>query len=623
MSYCLNPVCRKPENPDALRLCQSCGLPLLLKDRYRAIKPIGQGGFGKTFLAVNEDMPSKPQCVIKQFFCQGRQKDLNKAEELFRQEAVQLEKLGKNHAQIPELLAHFELGSGLYLVQEFIDGQDLLGELKQEGAFDETKIRQLLDDLLPVLQFIHSQRIIHRDIKSENIIRCQQYGNVVLVDFGVSKFVTETSLGSTGTIIGSPGYAAPEQSEGKAYVCSDLYGLGTTCFHLLTKTHPKKVFSRYGNWEKYLRNHLNKSNISDVLKRVLTKLLQPDISRRYQSAEEVLQDLNLEPTQVTVESPLAFSTFAPKHPTQYWRCIHTLTQHSSTVLSVAISPDSQIFASGSGVNDMTIKIWDLTTAKLLRTLPGHSSGIMLIAFCPEEQTLVSVSSDKTIKIWNLDRGRLFRTFIDTDDSSSLWSAAVSSDGQTLAMGYSGKIKLWNLHTGEIYRLLLNEEQYSDGFSRELITTSVAISPDGQLVVAGSSDGKIKGWYIDGELASIFSMGNSEIVNSVAFSPDGNILVGSNRQESIIKLWNPISGELLYTLTGHLKLVGAVTFSPDSQTLATGGYDCAIKLWQLDTGKEICTLTGHSDAVLSLIFSSDGKTLVSGSIDKTIKIWQRE
>jgi WD40 repeat protein len=239
------------------------------------------------------------------------------------------------------------------------------------------------------------------------------------------------------------------------------------------------VFSQYGDWEKYLRINLNKSGIGDTLKRVLTKLLQPDISQRYQSAEEVLQDLNLEPTQVTVESPLTVSTFALKPPTQSWRCIHTLTQHSSTVLSVAISPNSQIFASGSGVNDMTIKIWDLTTAKLLRTLPGHSSGIMLIAFCPEEQTLVSVSSDKTIKIWNLGRSRLLRTFIDPDDSSSLWSAAVSPDGETLARGYSGKIKLWNLYTGEIYRLLLNEEQYSDGFSLELITSSVAISPDGQ------------------------------------------------------------------------------------------------------------------------------------------------
>jgi len=130
MSYCLNPGCPKPENPDDVHSCERCGLPLSLKERYRAIEPIGQGGFGKTFLAVDEDMPSKPQCVIKQFFNQSGLK-AQKAKELFVQEAVQLEKLGKQHPQIPELFAHVELGIGLFLVQEFIDGQDLLQELKQ------------------------------------------------------------------------------------------------------------------------------------------------------------------------------------------------------------------------------------------------------------------------------------------------------------------------------------------------------------------------------------------------------------------------------------------------------------------------------------------------------------
>ncbi|MBW4544210.1 MAG: GUN4 domain-containing protein [Symplocastrum torsivum CPER-KK1] len=296
MSYCLNLGCPEPENPDDVHSCQSCGLPLLLKERYRAIEPIGQGGFGKTFLAVDEDMPSKRQCVIKQFF---NQSGLNaqKAKELFVQEAVQLEKLGKQHLQIPELFAHVELGIGLFLVQEFIDGQNLLQELKQEGAFDEAKIRHLLNDLLPVLRFIHSQQVIHRDIKPANIIRRQVDGKLFLVDFGVSKFATETALARTGTVIGTQGYAAPEQSEGKAYFSSDLFGLGATCFHLLTNTHPSKVFSQYCDWEKYLRINLNKSGIGDTLRRVLTKLLQPDISQRYQSAEEVLKALVIQQTE--------------------------------------------------------------------------------------------------------------------------------------------------------------------------------------------------------------------------------------------------------------------------------------------------------------------------------------
>jgi serine/threonine protein kinase len=149
-----------------------------------------------------------------------------------------------------------------------------------------------------VLQFIHSQQVIHRDIKPKNIIRRQVDGKLFLVDFGVSKFATETALARTGTVIGTQGYAAPEQSEGKIYFSSDLFGLGRTCFHLLTDTHPSKVFSQYGDWEKYLRINLNKSGIGDTLKFVLTKLLQPDISQRYQSAEEVLKNLCLLKRQI-------------------------------------------------------------------------------------------------------------------------------------------------------------------------------------------------------------------------------------------------------------------------------------------------------------------------------------
>jgi serine/threonine protein kinase len=128
---------------------------------------IGQGGFGRTFLAVDEDKPSKPRCVIKQFFpqAQGTQ-NTQKAVELFEQEAVRLDSLGK-HPQIPELLGYFIQDGQQYLVQEFVDGQNFAQVLEAEGAFSETQIRDLLNNLLPVVEFIHSRNVIHRDIKPE------------------------------------------------------------------------------------------------------------------------------------------------------------------------------------------------------------------------------------------------------------------------------------------------------------------------------------------------------------------------------------------------------------------------------------------------------------------------
>ncbi|MBD2412116.1 serine/threonine protein kinase [Nostoc calcicola FACHB-389] len=290
MSYCLNPRCPKPENSGNVNFCLTCGSKLLLKERYRAIKPIGQGGFGRTFLAVDEDKPSKPRCVIKQFYPQAQGTNtVQKAVELFNQEAVQLDELGK-HPQIPELLAYFTQEDRQYLVQEFIDGQNLAQELAHKGAFSEAQIWQLLNDLLPVLQFCHAKQVIHRDIKPENIILRSGDGKLVLVDFGASKFATGTALNRTGTSIGSPEYVAPEQMRGRAVFASDIYSLGATCINLLTRRSPFDSYDTNNDtwiWQKYL-----KTPVSNVLNRILNKMLESIPMRRYQTVDAVLKDLN-------------------------------------------------------------------------------------------------------------------------------------------------------------------------------------------------------------------------------------------------------------------------------------------------------------------------------------------
>lgn len=114
MSYCLNPSCPNPQNPEAANFCQGCGASLILSDRYRALRLIGQGGFGKTFLAVDELETNKPRCVIKQFYPQSQgTHNYNKAADLFYQEAERLKELGK-HDQIPNLITHFEQDGYLY-----------------------------------------------------------------------------------------------------------------------------------------------------------------------------------------------------------------------------------------------------------------------------------------------------------------------------------------------------------------------------------------------------------------------------------------------------------------------------------------------------------------------------
>ncbi|MBS0018038.1 MAG: serine/threonine protein kinase [Arthrospira sp. SH-MAG29] len=312
MSYCFNPHCPNPQNPGEGELCQHCGASVKLSppmagsanSRYTALELLGQGGFGRTFLAVDQLTPDHPQVAIKQFFPLGN--NAKGAAELFRQEAQQLEILGE-HPQIPNRVAYFESEPYQYLVQEFIEGNNLAQELMLKGPFTENQIYQVLDELLPVLQFIHSHKVIHRDIKPENIIRRQRSSKgsentLVLVDFGAAKLVTGGLLPKTGTLIGSAAYTAPEQLMGKAVFASDIYSLGVTCIHLLTGVTPFDLFDGHeGNWG--WRSYL-KSPVSDELGDILDRMLAGATSKRFHSAAALL--LKLHPTPKYIEAMPGF-----------------------------------------------------------------------------------------------------------------------------------------------------------------------------------------------------------------------------------------------------------------------------------------------------------------------------
>ena len=616
MSYCLNPNCQKPQNPAGTFFCQNCGTKLLLKERYRAIKLLGQGGFGRTFLAVDEQQPSKPRCVIKQFFPQAQGTDnTQKAAELFEQEAVRLNQLG-THPQIPELLAYCTQDNRQYLVQEFIDGQNLAQVLEAESAFNETQIRQLLNSLLPVVQFIHSHNIIHRDIKPENIIY-RRDGQLVLVDFGAAKLATGTVLAKTGTVIGSAGYAAPEQTRGKAVLPSDIYSLGVTCIHLLTEVYPFDLFSDSEDrwiWRDYLNNP-----VSRQLGRVLDKMLERATSRRYQSASEVLKDLNSQRRTVASTPSTPSSAKTKTQPTQPWRCIDTIRLHERRINAIAFSPDGQILASGGA--DQTIKLWFLNTGEIL-TLKGHRDIIRAIAFSPDGQMLVSGSNDCTIKIWRQPFTKTPLTL--KGHYGFVNSIAMTPDGRLLASACEGEVaelKLWQLPHG-------TEINYSDTV---YYVSCVAFSPDRQLLAIGRSFGGIKLWQMPSR-EEICTLTPSGTVSAIAFSPDGKLLASGSVGKTI-KIWQLNTGEKLLTpkmhsaavtaLKGHSDRINSLAFSPDGKILASGSDDKTIKIWQLDTGKLICTLTGHSAAVQSVAFSPNGRMLVSGSWDTTIKIWRYE
>jgi eukaryotic-like serine/threonine-protein kinase len=299
MSYCLNPNCPQPQNHHEEKICKACGSQLLLKDRYRAISFLDSGGMSRNFLAIDTDMPEEKRCVIKQFFPAPQVLDdaeaFEKSIELFQREGEQLGRLGNDSTQIPQLFAYLTQERRFYLIQEFIDGQNLLKELDEHGAYSEEKIRKLLDDILPILKFVHDRGVIHRDIKPENIMR-RKNGELVVIDFGMSKHLNSTVM-SRGTTGGTMGYAPPEQIRaGVAYPASDIYALGATCIHLLTDITPDRLYDFMTNkwtWRQELAEQ--ERQIDDKLANAIDRMLMNEVQDRHQSITCIIAALDSPP----------------------------------------------------------------------------------------------------------------------------------------------------------------------------------------------------------------------------------------------------------------------------------------------------------------------------------------
>ena len=607
VSYCLNPDCPKPQNSATNLFCQGCGFNLLLNERYRPIKLISEGGFSRTFLAVDEGLSPALPCVLKQLWTRNLIPEVSqKARTLFQQEAIRLAELG-NHPQIPALISHFEDNQQLYSVQEFIDGSNLAQVVEEEGTFSEAEIWQLLNDILPVIKFIHDHQVIHRDIKPPNIIRRllssspqTQGGQFVLVDFGAAKRVTGTEALQQGTRIGSPEYVAPEQVRGKAVFASDLYSLGVTCIYLLTGIAPFDLFDVVNDrwvWQDYLTQE-----VSPNLTQILNKLLAYALTRRFHSVDQVMEAIGNHRDNVRAMVVL------PLQPVLgLWQCRYTL-EGNSAVNTVAISPDGSLLASGN--DERSICLWDLDTRKAIATFTGHSSAVKSVAFSPDGVILASSSDDKTIKLWNISSRQEICTL--SGHSHAVKSLAFSPDGTFLASGSWDKtIKLWDVETGVLKRTLTGHN---------LQVTAVTFSACGKVLASASCDRTVRLWDLPSGLSSTLK-GHSRSVVAVAFSPDGKTLATGSDDNTVI-LWDLKTGKPLNTFSGHSWSVVVVVFTPDGETLLSGSWDKTIKQWRGSIGQEIATLTGHLDSVSAVAVSPDGQMIVSGSKDQTLKLWHQ-
>lgn len=301
----------------------------LIDNRYLIQKFLGQGGFGRTYLASDMQRFGEA-CVLKEFISRNTKAEIiQKNRVFFEREARILYKI--EHPQIPKFKAWFTENKRLFIVQEFIDGKtysEILEEhlSKNHYSFSEAEVHDFLLEMLPVLDYIHGQSIIHRDISLDNIIFSEQQAKPVLIDFGIVKeeitqFFDDNS--HKHSRVGKFGYSSPEQlSTGYCYPCSDLYALGVCAVVLLTGKMPFMLISQSleWQWESYIK-------VSDSLTKILRKMLAEKPKERYQSVQEILAEL--QPASINLNNSLTTTKTKKLNNYQVDYEPHTVVQKNS------------------------------------------------------------------------------------------------------------------------------------------------------------------------------------------------------------------------------------------------------------------------------------------------------
>jgi serine/threonine protein kinase len=273
-----------------------------LGGHYQVLNFLGKGGFGETYLAKDIHLPDKPLRVIKRLQSNFSPHVFEIAKKLFDKEANILYEI--NHGQIPKLFAHFEEDRHFYLVQEYIDGEDLSKEICPGKQLSEAEVTKLLQEILQLLTYVHDeQKIIHRDIKPSNLMQRASDGKIILIDFGAVKQVNSQiknipGQGISTVPIESPGYTPREQIAGNPQFCSDIYALGIVAIEALTGLDPREL-SKDNNLEIIWQD---KASVSPKLAKIIDKMVRHNFEERYRSTVEILRDFNS--TTIPCDPPL-------------------------------------------------------------------------------------------------------------------------------------------------------------------------------------------------------------------------------------------------------------------------------------------------------------------------------
>ncbi len=592
-------------NQDQTEHCFACEAPLhapsrepLLKERYRVLVPVGQGGFGAVY-KVEDTWSGNRLLAMKEINLSVlTTQEALEATNAFNREVSLLSNL--THPNLPRIYDHFTDREHWYLVMDFIEGETLEQYLdrKLNGCLPLAEVLAIGIQLCTVLNYLHTREpaIIFRDLKPANVMRTPS-GHLYLIDFGIARHFKPGQPRDT-VPLGSPGYAAPEQyGRAQTTPLADIYSLGALLHHLLTGNNPEH------NPFRFERSLLQAQAIPERLQSLVLHMVEMDANDRPSSMVLIQQELE----QIAAASRPIGTLLSTCH-------------HYRLVLTLAWSPDGSYLVSSTANN--ALHIWNATTGDHMWTYGGDpfktEAWASSLAWSPDGEYIAWGSDDRTVRIWQVEKDvslTMKQTFTYRGHANWVNAVAWSPESRRIASGSSDTtVQIWQIGSPapdaeiETYR----------GHSLWVVT--LAWSPNGTYLASGSNDTTIHIWDVGRQETVLIYRDHSFGINALAWSPDGT-RIASCSWDNIIRVWNVFTGKTLFTYRGHTDWVNTLAWSPDGTHIASGGRDQTVQVWNTLTGHLMYTYCGHTSWVYTLAWSPDGTRIASAGNDGTLQIWQ--
>ncbi len=639
---------------------------------YHIVRLIGVGGFADVYLG--EHVYLSTLAAIKVLHLRLATAD----REVFLQEARTV--AGLLHPHIVRILDYGIEDKTPFLVMDYAPNGTLRQRYPKGTILPLTLVVSYVKQIASALQFAHDKKLIHRDVKPENLLLGAN-NDVLLSDFGTASFIQSTHIQGSGELIGTVAYMAPEQVEGKARFASDQYSLGIIVYEWLGGERPyqgsfieiasQHVLASPPSLRQ--KNHLIKPEVEEVVMMALAK----DPHKRFKrvaafanaleqasgvgipflptssiaaslegtplaAISSVNESLVKESVDIIVSIPSASDRATPTPPS-----VPLVAEGSANLLKAnggsSAPPSASSATGGVSTPEPSLSQQQLQPKHRLsrRTVIGGLIGItglvavggVAIAWEISQMPIVTYQghSGPVYKVaWAKD-GRLLVSG-GLDHTAQVWEAAT---GRQL-LTYRGHMLsvnalMWSPINGSQIVSASSDKsvQIWNATTGELILIytghtanlrTAAWSPDEQWIASGGDEKTVQVWEATTGKKLLTYTGHSELVWSAAWSPNGHYIVSASG-DATAQVWEALTGKPILTYTGHIKPVKMAAWSPDGTLIASGGDDSTVQIWAVSSGKRIYTYRGHTGNVNSLSWSPDGTRIVSGSDDTTLQVWE--